>query len=340
MVRKKYSVRTRKIFLSYASDDKAFAERIAFALRGRGYKVFLDKDDLPPGEDYSLRIEQAVAQSYIFIFLISSSAITAGRFTLTELEFARRKWQSAAGHVLPVMVEPTRFEEIPVYLTSVTVIEPKGNVAAEVAAAVTQLAGYKISLGRAVIRTLVLIAIAIGALYFWWNSDSVAGPGVRIFNIINKFQASSSDALNKLQQFWTSVSLKKIRSQQSFTCLDADLGTVGRNGTKVQLWGCVNQTNQTWEIHTDGTIVSPANNKCLDTEWGAIVQDGTRVILNDCMNIDSQRWVFHGDGAIVNAGSNKCLDADEGTIGRYGTKIQIWDCVNQSNQRWELSSAP
>ena len=35
-----------QIFLSYASEDKAVAEPIAFSLRARGHKVFLDRDDL------------------------------------------------------------------------------------------------------------------------------------------------------------------------------------------------------------------------------------------------------------------------------------------------------
>lgn len=38
------------------------------------------------------------------------------------------------------MVKPTRFEEIPTFVKSVTVLEPRGNVAAEVAAAVGPLA--------------------------------------------------------------------------------------------------------------------------------------------------------------------------------------------------------
>jgi len=43
-----------KIFLSYASEDKAIAEQIAFSLRSRGHLVFLDRDDLPPGQSYDL----------------------------------------------------------------------------------------------------------------------------------------------------------------------------------------------------------------------------------------------------------------------------------------------
>jgi hypothetical protein len=129
-----------QIFLCYASVDKSIAEPIAFSLRARGHKVFLDRDDLPPGGEYDWQIEQAVERSDLFVFLLSPAAIGKGSYTLTELEFARRKWRRADGHVLPVMVKPTRFEEIPSFVKSVTVLEPQGNVAAEVAAAVGPLA--------------------------------------------------------------------------------------------------------------------------------------------------------------------------------------------------------
>jgi hypothetical protein len=129
-----------QIFLSYAAEDRDLAEPVAFALRARGHKVFFDRDDLPAGAEYDMRIEKAVEQSALFVFLLSPNSIAKGRFTLTELEFARRKWRNADGHVLPVMVRPVPFEEIPNFLKSVTVLEPQGNIAAEVGAAVDPLA--------------------------------------------------------------------------------------------------------------------------------------------------------------------------------------------------------
>ena len=48
-----------KIFLSYASEQKDHAERIAFSLRQRVHVVFLDRDDLPPGSSYDDKIEKA-----------------------------------------------------------------------------------------------------------------------------------------------------------------------------------------------------------------------------------------------------------------------------------------
>jgi hypothetical protein len=128
-----------KIFLSYASQDKSAAESIAFSLRSRGHAVFLDRDDLPPGGSYDEQIERAVKESDIFVFLISPDSIADGRYTLTELKFARQKWPDPSGHVLPVIARKTPFENIPTYLKAVTILEPIGNIAAETSVAVDNM---------------------------------------------------------------------------------------------------------------------------------------------------------------------------------------------------------
>jgi hypothetical protein len=130
-----------KIFLSYASEDRSTAEAIAFSLRDRGHEVFLDRDGLRVGEGFDKSIEQAVNKSNIFIFLISPQSVAEGRYTLTELTFARQKWPSPSGHVLPVRVRTTSLDQIPSYLKAVTILEPHGNVAAETSAKVDQIGG-------------------------------------------------------------------------------------------------------------------------------------------------------------------------------------------------------
>lgn len=57
-----------------------------------------------------------------------------GSYALTELKYARQKWPDPRHRVLPVMIERTAYDQIPNYLKAITVLEPEGNVAAEVAA--------------------------------------------------------------------------------------------------------------------------------------------------------------------------------------------------------------
>ncbi|MER5424543.1 RICIN domain-containing protein [Streptosporangium roseum] len=39
-----------------------------------------------------------------------------------------------------------------------------------------------------------------------------------------------------------------IRTHHNWRCLDADLNTIGPNGTKVQLWNCNGWSNQKWSL--------------------------------------------------------------------------------------------
>jgi hypothetical protein len=130
----------RNIFLSYASPQSEAATRIELSLEGEGHYVFRDRSDLPPGESFDGRIRAAIEASDLFIFLISRESVSPGRYTLTELKFAEEKWQHPAGHVLPVLVEAVPKQDIPGYLRAVTMLQPRGDLVAEVAAAVERMA--------------------------------------------------------------------------------------------------------------------------------------------------------------------------------------------------------
>jgi hypothetical protein len=47
--------------------------------------------------------------------------------------------------VLPVMIQPTPSESVPAYLKAVTILEPSGNIAAEVADAVKALRAPRVA---------------------------------------------------------------------------------------------------------------------------------------------------------------------------------------------------
>ncbi|MEO8629160.1 MAG: toll/interleukin-1 receptor domain-containing protein [Betaproteobacteria bacterium] len=160
------------LFISYASEQRSVAEEIALALREEGHQVFFDRSDLPEGDAYNQRIREAIYGSELLIFLVSPEAVSSGRYTLTELRFAEEKWQSPAGHVLPVMVRPTEGTAMPAYLRAVVILRPAGNVAAEVLAAVDRLAKPRLFafLRRHVVALGVLVLAALG-LGIWQMVD-------------------------------------------------------------------------------------------------------------------------------------------------------------------------
>lgn len=91
-----------------------------------------DRPSLKPGDNYDRRLREAIESADGVIFLISPQSVQVGGYALTELKYARQKWVHPERRVLPVMVKPTCSEAIPAYLRAVTILQPEGNIAAEV----------------------------------------------------------------------------------------------------------------------------------------------------------------------------------------------------------------
>jgi TIR domain len=149
-----------KIFLSYSSTDRDLADRIRLALLAEDHTVFFDRDDLAPGLAYDARIAQAIDRADLVLFLISPESVMEGRYTLTELGLAQRKWNHPHGHVLPVMIRATPFDRIPPYLKAVTVLKPAGDVPAEVAEEIRRMAPSWLRRSRWIIGAFVAAAVA------------------------------------------------------------------------------------------------------------------------------------------------------------------------------------
>jgi len=131
------------VFLSYASEDWKLADKIQLALTGADYEVFFDRENLTPADDYHEQIRSAVEHSDFFVFLISPDSVCKHSYALTELEHAKEKWHHPKGRVLPVLVREVSYENIPNYLQAVTVLEPVGDISAEVLRAISKLSQKK-----------------------------------------------------------------------------------------------------------------------------------------------------------------------------------------------------
>ena len=168
-----------KVFVSYAKENRQLAEQVAHSLRGRGHTVFFDRSSLPPGGNFEQQIEAAIDQSSLMVFLITENSVAAGRFTLTELRIAQKKWKSARNRVLPVMLQRTDLAVVPSYLRAVTILEPEGNAAAEIAHEVDRLAvKHRARLLRA---SAAVVAVAgVVALLWWYFLPSPPGPDIRV----------------------------------------------------------------------------------------------------------------------------------------------------------------
>jgi hypothetical protein len=128
-----------RVFLSYADEQRRIAEEVNAAVSVRGHEVFFDRSRLKAGVEYDASIQKAIHDCDLFVFLISPDSLREGKYTLTELAFAKEKWRNPSGRVLPVMAQPTVISQVEAYLRAVTILYPQGNLAAEVSANVDAL---------------------------------------------------------------------------------------------------------------------------------------------------------------------------------------------------------
>ncbi|MER5741272.1 MULTISPECIES: RICIN domain-containing protein [unclassified Streptomyces] len=92
----------------------------------------------------------------------------------------------------------------------------------------------------------------------------------------------------------------ELRSVPSGLCLDADWGSIGANGTRMQVWTCEGtaQTNQHWRMRpitnlpNTFSVTVETNNRCLDGHFQTIDQNPGRVQLWDCLGTGqiNQHW--------------------------------------------------
>jgi RHS repeat-associated protein len=120
--------------------------------------------------------------------------------------------------------------------------------------------------------------------------------------------------------------------QMAHKCIDLYTGN-SANGTKVQVWDCLNgDTNQNWTLYPDGTVRT--SGKCLDAT-GNGTSNGTLLELWDCNGGANQVWQPY-NGGLRNPVSGRCLD-DPTSSTANGTQFQLYDCNGTNAQQWTQS---
>lgn len=149
-----------KIFISYASEDRALANDINERLRQSGHDVFFDESNLKPSDAYDRVIQSQIAKSDVMLFLCSEYSLSPGRYTLTELEMAKAVWKAPQGRVLPILLGNTDFGDLPAYLKGLSAYRQKGDPVSEI----TQMANDLVNRRRRKRRLIWGGAIAAASL--------------------------------------------------------------------------------------------------------------------------------------------------------------------------------
>jgi len=100
------------IFLSYAREDTAAAQRIAEALRSQGVEVWFDQNELRGGDSWDQKIKTQIRECTLFLPIISSNTQERGE------GYFRREWKLAVERthdmaegvpfLVPIVIDDTR----------------------------------------------------------------------------------------------------------------------------------------------------------------------------------------------------------------------------------------
>ena len=158
-----------RAFVSYASSDRALAERVCRVLETEGHDVFFDRDDLGGGDAFGERIRSAIERSHVLVYLISKASVTPPSYALTELTIVTGMASRRRPAILPVRVDATSIADVPAALRAFTILEPHGDVPAEIATAVHRIADRRRTrlmmwAGAAAVLILALAGAAVFVL--------------------------------------------------------------------------------------------------------------------------------------------------------------------------------
>jgi hypothetical protein len=95
----------RQIFLSHAHQDAALAQRLAADLRAEGWTIWMAPDSIRPGEMWAEAIERGLAESGIFLSLLSPAGV-ASRWVRLETNAAIAMEMEDRLRFLSLLIEP------------------------------------------------------------------------------------------------------------------------------------------------------------------------------------------------------------------------------------------
>jgi len=82
-----------QIFLSYASEDMKNVELLYNKLVKEGYRPWMDKEDIHPGEKWERKIKKAISDSDFFMVCLTKNSYEKRGHLQREIKQALGDWQ-------------------------------------------------------------------------------------------------------------------------------------------------------------------------------------------------------------------------------------------------------
>jgi hypothetical protein len=125
--RNNYPPKSSQVFISYKSEDRDDARKIAERIRSLGYKTWLDIENIQPGELWRNSIEEAIKDSVAVLVLISPTSSKLSSNFNKELELAMSIARSPVKSVSPVIPIILKEAELPQQLSHVYALRLDGR---------------------------------------------------------------------------------------------------------------------------------------------------------------------------------------------------------------------
>ncbi len=101
-----------QVFISYAKEDKEFAEKLHNDLQKKGISVWWDKKRLLAGQDWQVMIRKAIKNSHYFLSLISSNSINKKKgYAQKELKIALELYEESEIEIIPVILDDSKLTD-------------------------------------------------------------------------------------------------------------------------------------------------------------------------------------------------------------------------------------
>lgn len=97
---------SNRVFLSYDRADQEPARKIADHLRGAGFQVWDQEQEILPGADWTSALKKALESAGAVVVLISPEAMES-RSVSREIEYALGA-KHLRGRLIPVVLRPTK----------------------------------------------------------------------------------------------------------------------------------------------------------------------------------------------------------------------------------------
>ncbi|MDT5157657.1 MAG: hypothetical protein QOC61_1369 [Acidobacteriota bacterium] len=112
-----------QVFLSYAESDESLAKKVTEGLEGAGLKVWYDRREILPGENWADKVGRALKESKAMVVLLTPAALRSPNVR-RNIEFALGD-RTYSHRLIPVIVgapEKLPQKEMPWILNSLQVV--------------------------------------------------------------------------------------------------------------------------------------------------------------------------------------------------------------------------